>query len=213
MPVSSACSMPRSLLAVLLLTVTAALAGCGGDGDSTVSATGGGNRYFGEHPGQEETSLRVSAADCAALSATVQRQTGATVGRTSDPTPPNSHCQLQGPGVHISISLDTAHAARTRYSNRIDEQVQFNAADPAKVPHPVPGVGDRGAYNQNATWIPAYSTLWAVRGNGWLTVVYSVADKTRQQRLAAAAPLARQAFRLTARQPGVAQPSASPARR
>lgn len=178
------------------------LTGCGsssGGGHSSTSPTGPGNRYFGEHPGQEETSLHISAADCAALAATVSRQTGAQLRRRSEPTPPNSHCQLQGPGVHVSISLDAAHAARTRYSNRIDEQVQFNAADPSKVPHAVPDVGDKGAYNQNATWIPAYSTLWAVRGNRWLTVVYSAAGKSRPQRLAAAAPLARQAFRLTAR--------------
>ena len=192
--------MPRSRIALLLLAMVTALAGCGGGEASTMtSSTGVGNRYFGEHPGQEETSLHISAADCGALATTVHRQTGTPLHRASDPTPPNSHCQLQGPGVHVSVSLDAAHAARTRYSNRIDEQVQFNAADPAKVPHPVPNVGDRGAYNQNATWIPAYSTLWAVRGNRWLTVVYSAAGKTRPQRLAAAAPLARQAFRLTAR--------------
>lgn len=192
--------MPKSRVALLLVTLVAACGGCGSGGaDSTTSTTEPGDRYFGEHPGQEETSLHISTGDCAALATTVRRQTGAAARQSSDPTPPNSHCQLQGPGVHVSISLDSAHAARTRYSNRIDEQVQFNAADPAKVPHPVPGVGDKGAYNQNATWIPAYSTLWAVRGNRWLTVVYSAAGKTRPQRLTAAAPLARQAFRLTAR--------------
>jgi uncharacterized membrane protein len=79
------------------------------------------------------------------------------------------------------------------------EQVQFNAADPAKVPHPVPGVGDRAAYNHYAGWIPAYSTLYAVRGNRWLTLAYSVTGETRPQRLAEAADLARRAFRLTAR--------------
>jgi uncharacterized RmlC-like cupin family protein len=158
-----------------------------------------GRTNFREHPGQQETSLHVGVADCEALAATVGRQVGSSVRHQSEPTPPNSRCQIEGRGVHVSISLDTAYDARTRYSNRVDEQVQFNAADPTKVPHAVPGVGDKGAYNQYATWIPAYSTLWAVRGNRWLTVVYSVAGKTRPQRLANAAPLARQAFRLTAR--------------
>jgi hypothetical protein len=190
-----------------------ALAGCGAEGDSSTSASGPANRYFGEHRGQQETSLHIGTADCAALAATVRRQTGGSLRRWSEPTPPNSRCQLQGPGVQVSISLDTAYAARTRYSNRIDEQVQFNATDPAKVPQAVPDVGDRGAYNQNASWIPAYSTLWAVRGNRWLTVVYSATGKTRPQRLTAAAPLARKAFRLTAPRPGVARASASPARR
>jgi hypothetical protein len=184
--------------ALLLLGLALTIAGCGGAHDSTTSA-GPGNRYFGEHRGQAETSLHISSADCAALAATVRRQTGVPAQRQSEPSPPNSRCEVQGPGVHVSISLDSSYAARTRYSNRIDEQVQFNAADPAKVPHAVPGVGDKGAYNHNASWIPAYSTLWAVRGNRWLTVVYSVAGKTRPQRLAAVAPLARQAFRLTAR--------------
>jgi hypothetical protein len=191
--------MPRARLALLLLGLALALAGCGGKEDSSTSAAGPGNRYFGEHRGQAETSLHISADDCAALAATVQRQTGRPLRRRSEPTPPNSRCQVQGPGVHVSISLDTAYAARTRYSNRIDEQVQFNAADPAKVPHAVAGVGDKGPYNQNASWIPAYSTLWAVRGNRWLTVIYSAAGKTRPQRLTAVAPLARRAFRLTAR--------------
>jgi hypothetical protein len=191
--------MRRPRFALLLLVLTLALAGCGGSGDTSTPAAGPGNRYFGEHRGQEETSLHLSATDCAELATTVRRQTGASLRRRSEPTPPNSRCQLQGRGVHVSISLDAAYAARTRYSNRIDEQVQFNAADPTKLPHAVPEVGDKGAYNQNASWIPAYSTLWAVRGNRWLTVVYSAAGKTRLQRLAAVAPLARQAFSLTAR--------------
>jgi hypothetical protein len=191
--------MRRTRLAVLLLTAAAAPAGCGsGDSPSTTKAPSGRTNIH-ERPGQQATSLNISAADCRALAATVRRQTGSSVRRRSEPTPPNSRCQMQGRGVHVSISLDTAYEARQRYSNRIDEQVQFNAADPTKVPHPVPGVGDKGAYNQYASWIPAYSTLWAVRGNRWLTVVYSVADETRPQRLAAATPLARQAFRVTAR--------------
>jgi hypothetical protein len=185
----------------MLLALAVALVGCGSDsGSSTLTSTSGSsNRYFGEHAGQQATSLHLSTADCKTLAATVRKQTGSSVQRQSEPTPPNSRCQIQGRGVHVSISLDAAYAARQRYSNRIDEQVQFNAADPTKVPHAVPGVGDKGVYNQYASWIPAYSTLWAVRGNRWLTVVYSVAGRTDPQRLAAAAPLARQAFRLTAR--------------
>ncbi len=185
--------------APLLLVAAAALAGCGSDGSTSTTSGPSGRTNIHERPGQQATSLHVGGADCRVLAATVRKQTGTTLRRQSEPTPPNSRCQLQGRGVHVSITLDTAYNARQRYSNRIDEQVQFNAADPTKVPHAVPGVGDKGAYNQYASWIPAYSTLWAVRGNRWLTVVYSVAGETRPQRLAAAAPLARQAFRLTAR--------------
>jgi hypothetical protein len=189
--------VPKLPLALLPLIVLLSLAGCGSGGWTVTESSS--NRYFGQHPEQRETALRISRTDCKQLARTVIRRTNRAVSRTSEPTPPNSRCQLQGRGVHVSVSLDAAYAARQRYSNRIDEQVQFNAADPTKVPHAVPGVGDKGAYNQYASWIPAYSTLWAVRGNRWLTVVYSVAGETRPQRLAGAAPLARQAFRLTAR--------------
>jgi len=191
--------MPSPKGAALLLAAAAALAGCGSGGSSSTTTGPSGRTNIHERPGQQATSLHLSAADCKALAAKVARQTGRQVRRQSEPTPPNSRCQIQGGGVHVSISLDTAYEARQRYSNRIDEQVQFNAADPTKVPHAVPGVGDKGPYNQYASWIPAYSTLWAVRGNRWLTIVYSVAGKTRPQRLAATAPLARRAFRLTAR--------------
>jgi hypothetical protein len=177
-----------------------AMAGCGsGDSAITGPTTSRSHRYFGDHPGQAATAQRISAGDCRALVATVARQNQRPLRRESEPTPPNSRCQAEGRGVHVSITLDAAYAARQRYSNRMAEQVQFNAADPTKVPHAVAGVGDRSAYNHYASWIPAYSTLYAVRGNRWLTLAYSAADKTRPQRLAAAAVLARRAFSLTAR--------------
>jgi hypothetical protein len=190
--------MPR-LLPVLLAVAAVALAGCGGDDSGTTSPAGASRRYFGDHPGQQATAQRIAAAACRELCATVSRQVRRPLRRESEPTPPNSRCQLQGRGVHVSITLDAGYAARQRYSNRMAEQVQFNAADPTKVPHAVPGVGDRAAYDHYASWIPAYSTLYAVRGNRWLTLVYSVAGETRPQRLAAAAALARRAFELTAR--------------
>ncbi|HET7510511.1 MAG TPA: hypothetical protein VFJ65_09720, partial [Solirubrobacterales bacterium] len=114
-------------------------------------------------------------------------------------TPPNSRCRLEGRGVDVTASLDTAYKARQRYENRMVEQVQFNAADPAKVPHHIAGVGDPAAGEHFASWIPAYSTLFAVRGNRWLTLAYSIAGETRAQRLAGAVALARLAFRLTSR--------------
>jgi hypothetical protein len=205
--------MHRRRIASLLLPLALASAGCGSGGSSpstTSTSSGGGN--FRERPGQQPTSLHISRSDCKALAATVERQTTAHLRLHSDPTPPNSQCRLQGPGVHISISLDTAYDARRRYENRMTEQVQFNAPYPARDPHRVANVGDPAPGEHFASWIPAYSTLYAVRGNRWLTLAYSVAGKTRPQRLIAAAPLARQAFRLTTRQAG-SPPSASPARR
>jgi hypothetical protein len=177
-----------------------ALVGCGGSGGSSTDLTAaGGSRFYHAYPGQQATGLRISGSDCRALAAALEKQVGGAAQRFSDPTPPNSHCQLQGHGAHVSISLDTAYRARERYENRMTEQVQFNAAYRDKVPRAVPGVGDPGAHNHYASWIPANSTLYAVRGNRWLTLAYSVTGETRPQRLAGAAALARLAFRLTAR--------------
>lgn len=99
----------------------------------------------------------------------------------------------------VSIYLDTAYAARQRYYNRMVEQNQFYDTDPAKRPHPVAGVGDPGAYEHTANWIPALGTLYAVRGSRWVTVAYSAAGLSLPRREALAAALARRAFRLTAR--------------
>jgi hypothetical protein len=194
----SACSVPRSTL-VLFLTAAVALGGCAAGGGDTGTATTGSQRYFGDHPGQGATSLHLGRADCRALAATVSEQARQPVRNRAEPSPPNSRCQVTGKGIGVSITLDAANAARRRYSNRIAEQAQFNYADPRKLPHEVPGVGDPAAHNHYATWIPAFSTLWAVRGNRWLTVSYAIAGTTRPQRLAAATVLARQAFKLSAR--------------
>jgi hypothetical protein len=142
---------------------------------------------------------RLSAQDCAHLAATVSRQLDRDEQHRAEPTAPNSRCEVEGRGFHVSITLDSAHAARQRYSNRMVEQVQFNATDPAKVPHAVAGLGDKAAYNHYASWIPAYSTLYAVRGNRWLTLAYSAAGEPRPQRLRQAAALAHEGFRLSAR--------------
>lgn len=193
-------TLRRSLKLMWLLTLAGVLGGCGGSGGSSTGSTAaGGSRFYHGYPGQQATGLRIGGPDCRALAAVLEKQVGVVVRRSSDPTAPNSHCQLQGRGVHVSISLDAAYRARERYSYRMQEQVQFNAAYPDRVPRAVPGVGDRGAHNQYASWIPAYSTLYAVRGNRWLTLAYSVPGETRPQRLAGAAALARLAFRLTAR--------------
>jgi hypothetical protein len=189
--------MRTAVTPLTIIVCAASMMGCGGS--QAPSSSTSSNRYFGDHPGQQATALRISAADCRALAATVERQTGRPVRRSFDPTSPNSHCRLQGRGVPVTVSLDSAYAARQRYENRMAEQVQFNAADPAKVPHHIAGVGDPGADEHFASWIPAYSTLFAVRGNRWLTVAYPIAGESRPQRLAGATALGRLAFRLTAR--------------
>jgi hypothetical protein len=176
-----------------------ALAGCGSSSDTSPTTTGpDANRYFGDHPGQAETKAAIGAGDCQTLRRAAEGEVGGSLKMQSEPTPPSSRCLLRGHGVGVSIYLDAAYAARQRYYNRMVEQDQFYGADPAKHPHPVPGVGDPGAYGHTASWIPALSTLYAVRGNRWLTVAYSAAGTSRQLQAKAAA-LARRAFRLTAR--------------
>lgn len=206
-------NISRLCLVALLLIVLGALGGCGSDEETSSTTSGpGANRYFGDHPGQAETKAAIDTADCRALRRAAEGEIGASLKTQSEPTPPSSRCLLRGGGVRISIYLDAAYAARQRYYNRMVEQDQFYGTDPAKHPHPVPGVGDPGAYGHTASWIPALSTLYAVRGNRWLTVAYPVAVTSRQ-REAMAAALARRAFKLTARQRAESPASPLPARR
>jgi hypothetical protein len=176
----------------LSLLAIAVLAGCGSN--STPDDT----RYFGDHPGQEATKAAIGGSDCRILRRAVEDTEGEQVHAESEPSPPSSHCLLSGRGLNVSVYLDASTAARQRYFNRMTEQVQFYGTDPAKHPHAVGGVGDPGAYEHSASWIPALSALYAVRGNRWLTVSYAAAGVPRAVREQRAAGLARRAFRLTA---------------
>ena len=187
----------RNILPLCL--ALAALGGCDSASDTSSTTSGEGNRYFGDHPGQEATKAAIDRGDCEGLRRATEAETGVALQAEAEPSPPSSRCLLRGDGVSVSIYLDAAYAARQRYYNRMVEQDQFYGTDPAKHPHPVPGVGDPGAYGHTASWIPAFSTLYAVRGNRWLTVAYSVDGTSRSRRRAAAAALARRGFSLTAR--------------
>jgi len=154
----------------------------------------------GENPTAEAaTKAHLSAADCAALGQLAERRLGRRLARHPDPEPPLSRCRLDGRGTSIDLFLDTGFAAHQRYSNRIDETVQFNFDNPAGVPHPVPHVGEKAAYDADANWIPALRSLLAVRGNRWLTVTISVAGHPDRELRDEAAVLARAGFRLSAR--------------
>jgi hypothetical protein len=113
-------------------------------------------------------------------------------------TPPLSRCRLAGPGTQVNVYLDSGFAANRRYHNRIEETVQFNGDDPDAVPHPVPHVGEKAAYNSSASWIPNLGSLLAVRGNRWLTVTISVDGMPDRRLRDVAAVLARAGFKLTA---------------
>jgi hypothetical protein len=153
----------------------------------------------GEDPTTEAaTKAHISAADCVALQKLSEERLGTKLTHRSTPTPPLSRCRLDGPGTSINVYLDSGFAANRRYHNRIEETVQFNFENQAGVPHPVPHVGDKAAYNADASWIPALRSLLAVRGNRWLTVTISVDGKSNKELVAEAAVLARAGFKLTA---------------
>jgi hypothetical protein len=195
--------------------VLGALAGCGGSGASTSSTAGSARAaaattHANEGPAQSRgtkgesptteaaTSQRISGADCARLGAVLEGRLGRPLGHDPKPTPPLSACRISGHGVAVNLSLDSGFAAHQRYMNRMDEAVQFGAPDPSRVPHPVARVGEKGPYDEYANWIPAFGTLYALRGNRWLTVNYSVAGEGNRRSRAGAADLGRLAFRLTA---------------
>jgi hypothetical protein len=153
----------------------------------------------GEDPQVEAaTKAHISPPDCAALARLAEERLGTKLVRHADPSPPLSRCRLSGPGTSINVYLDSGFAANRRYHNRIEETVQFNYENQAGVPHPVPHVGEKAAYNADASWIPALRSLLAVRGNRWLTVTISVAGKSNRKLRDEAAVLARAGFRMTA---------------
>lgn len=191
----------RAVVAALISALLATA--CDGASGGTVPAPGPPPKergIRGELIGAEPASnLHLSRADCAALAREAQARRGRPLRWDSRPEAPLSRCQLLGPGLEIGLYLDTAHAAHQRYENRMVEQAQFGAPDPARVPHPVPGVGESAAGAHGASWVPAYSSLFAVRGGRFLTVTYSASGLSRTQRRQAAIATARHAFRLSAR--------------
>jgi hypothetical protein len=180
-------------------------AGCGSGsgtssaGDGTAPEPAKARGIKGEDPTAEAaTRAHLSVADCKTLAHLAERQTGAALRRHSTPQPPLSRCRLGGPGVSINVFLDSGFAANRRYHNRIEETVQFNGDNQAGLPQPVPHVGEKAAYDSDASWIPALRSLLAVRGNRWLTVTISVDGRGERRLRAEAAVLARAGFHLTA---------------
>ncbi len=153
----------------------------------------------GENPHTEaQTKAHISRSDCARLARLAAARLGTRLARRSQPRPPLTRCRLTAPGASINVYLDSGFAAKRRYRNRIEETVQFNAEDPAALPHQVPHVGEKAPYAANANWIPALRSLLAVRGNRWLTVTISAGGHSNRSLRAQAATLARAGFRLTA---------------
>lgn len=191
-----------SRLAGAVLACASLLTACGSPGGQT-TATGGKSlppvNLKGVQPDERASAMHLGRGDCEALGAALARRTGRSIRASSQPRPPHSECRLTGRGVEVTISLDASYGAHQRYLNRVVETEQFGAPDQAKMPHPVPGVGEPGAYGQSANWIPALGTMLAVRGNRWITVNYAAAGRSRSARKAAAGAVARQAFRLSAK--------------
>ena len=188
----------RRLGCVGLVVCLVLVGGCGG-GASSTSPPPPSRGIKGENPTTEAASnAHITSSDCVALQKLAEERLGTKLSRRSTPKPPLSRCRLEGPGTSINVYLDSGFAANQRYHNRMEETVQFNSDDPDKVPHPVPNVGEKSAYNSAASWIPNLRSLLAVRGNRWLTVTISVAGKSDRKLRDEAAVLARAGFRLTA---------------
>jgi hypothetical protein len=191
----------RRLLSACLIALVLALSGCGGGGET--SASTGAERgqlpgVRGEHIGTEAAgTLHISSSDCGALRKLAESQTHTGLDEKSEASPPSSRCRLTAPGVRIGIYLDNGRSAHQRYENRMVEQDQFGAPDPGKLAHAVPHVGDPAPGNQNASWVPDLASLFAARGNRWLTVAYSADGVDNAHARDRAAALARAGFRLT----------------
>lgn len=194
----------RVLLLSAAIALALAVAGCGGGSGTTAERHAAeepvqSRGIKGESPTTEAASnAHISAADCVALQKLAEERLGVKLSRRSTPRPPLSRCRLDGPGTQVNVYLDSGFAANRRYHNRIEETVQFNFEDQGGVPHPVPHVGEKAAYNSSASWIPNLRSLLAVRGNRWLTVTISVAGKSDRELRDEAAVLARAGFKLTA---------------
>jgi hypothetical protein len=203
----AAARRPAAALLAATLIAAALLAGCGGAGGTTgagtASAPAANDGYRGakgERIGAEAaSSLDISRADCEALRHRAEAQAGRRLALSTEPTPPSSRCRLTAPGTTIGIYLDSGRSAHQRYLNRMVEQDQFGAPDPDRITHPVPHVGDPAPGNQNASWVPGLGSLFATRGNRWLTVTYSIDGVAAAQARARAAVLARLGFRLSSR--------------
>ena len=188
-------------LVCALLALT--LASCGGTSSDSTRAHAGrrgtlSDEIAKKRAGEQESTAALGRADCASLRSALARRTGISLTSESNPAPPHSTCALSGAGVSVYVYLDSAYEAHQRFHNRLDETVQFSSSDPAKLPHPVAGVGDPAPGNANAYWLPVYASLYALRGNRSLTVAYALAGVPQPRLKAGAAQLAREAFRLSA---------------
>jgi hypothetical protein len=206
-------SSVRTCAACVGLVACLAIAWCGGGssaGSASTKAEGGGGQFAGQTPIQSRgikgenptteaaTKAHISRADCVALRKLTEARLGTKLALHSTPAPPLSRCRLDGRGTSVNVYLDSGFAANRRYNNRIEETVQFNYEDEGGMPHPVPHVGEKSAYNSAASWIPNLRSLLAVRGNRWLTVTLSAAGETNRQMRDDAAVIARAGFKLTA---------------
>lgn len=192
----------RICVACVGLVACLVTVGCGGGSGTPGGPTAASVQSHGikgEDPSAEAaTKAHISPSDCVALRKLAEGRLGTTLSHRSTPAPPLSRCRLEGPGISINVYLDSGFAANRRYHNRIEETVQFNYESQARVPHPVPNVGEKAAYNSSASWIPNLRSLLAVRGNRWLTVTISVDGKSSRALRDEAAVLARAGFKLTA---------------
>ena len=107
-----------------------------------------------------------------------------------------SDCRFQARGLAAWVTIDRAVDAGRRYWYRVTEQQEFHAADPARRPKLVKGVGQDLAYGgAGAFWTPSLNRLVAYRDRTMLIIGFSVKGSTDAARRRGATQLAKLTYR------------------
>jgi hypothetical protein len=177
----------------LLVLIALAIAGCGSDAETTTTSHRG--------PTASAVCARIPTAAVERLIARAGGRRPPALRRFARGTSSLIECGLIGPGVKVVLSLDLAQDARQRFDNRVVEMTQFSTERPATRPRPVPGVGDPGAGDEGAQWIPALHQLLAYRPGRYLIVDFVAGGAGSAASRAGAADLARLTFPRMPRSP------------
>jgi hypothetical protein len=144
------------ILLYAIVAAVLALAGCGGDDDSSSGSdyrlrTTAFKSNAVREPGESGT-MKVNS--CGTLSsAFVARAVRA---RSLKPSPNNSLdlsiCDWDARGTHVKLFVDTAPKAQLRYYNLLSEQHEYYNADPELKARQIKGVGEDSAYGGAGAW-------------------------------------------------------------
>jgi hypothetical protein len=81
----------------------------------------------------------------------------------------------------VVVYLDATVPVRRRYLSRIDG-IRRSAVGPRSRLQPVGDLGEGLDGEAGAYWLPSVSSLYAYRGEGWMTVLYPLRGESDLQR-------------------------------